>query len=257
MSDPRSNTQEAFSAGTAIIEPALVAHEVSRVFRTGAGDVHACTDVSLAVHPGELLVIRGKSGSGKTTLLNLLGGLDTPTSGAVIVGGTDLATLSDRERAELRRGRIGYVFQTFGLIPVLSAAENIEVPLRVRGTDPAERDARVAEMLDLVGLGDHAQQRPYELSGGQQQRVGLARSLVAAPDVLIADEPTGQLDSRTAATMMDLIQRIVVERNIAAVISTHDPLLVDRADNVAEMHDGRITPAGRSRGRHAAPIPAV
>ncbi|HRQ01213.1 MAG TPA: ATP-binding cassette domain-containing protein, partial [Terrimesophilobacter sp.] len=148
---------------TGPIEPILVADRVSRVFRTGAGEVHACTDVSLAVHPGELLVVRGKSGSGKTTLLNLLGGLDHPTSGTVIVGGVDLAALSDRKRAELRRGRIGYIFQTFGLIPVLSAAENVEVPLRIRGTDPAERNARVTEMLELVGLGDHAQQRPYEL----------------------------------------------------------------------------------------------
>src|SRR5690606_15573167 len=149
-----------------IIEPTLIANSVSRVFRTGAGKVHACTDVSLAVHPGELLVIRGKSGSGKTTLLNLLSGLDKPTTGTVTVGGVDLASLSDRGRAELRRGRIGYIFQTFGLIPVLSAAENVEVPLRIRGTDPGERDATVAEMLDLVGLGDHARQRPYELSGG-------------------------------------------------------------------------------------------
>lgn len=233
------------------IEPVLVADSVSRVFRTGAGYVHACTDVSLAVHPGELLVIRGKSGSGKTTLLNLLGGLDHPTTGAVLVGGVDLATLGDRGRADLRRGRIGYIFQTFGLIPVLSAAENVEVPLRIRGTDPGERESLVAEMLDLVGLGDHAQQRPYELSGGQQQRVGLARALVASPDILIADEPTGQLDSRTAATMMDLIQRIVVERSIAAVISTHDPLLVERADNVAEMHDGRLTAVPSRRGRHS------
>ncbi|HRQ01147.1 MAG TPA: ATP-binding cassette domain-containing protein, partial [Terrimesophilobacter sp.] len=124
-------------------------------------------------------------------------------------------------------------------------------PLRIRGIDPAERNARVAEMLELVGLGDHAQQRPYELSGGQQQRVGLARALVASPDILIADEPTGQLDSRTATAMMDLIQRIVVERDIAAVISTHDPLLVERADNVAEMHDGRLTAMPSRRGRHA------
>lgn len=234
-----------------VIHPTLVADSVSRVFRTGAGEVHACTDVSLAVHPGELLVVRGKSGSGKTTLLNLLGGLDSPTSGAVYVGGVDIATLGDRGRADLRRGRIGYIFQTFGLIPVLSAAENVEVPLRIRGVDPAERDRRVAEMLELVGLGPHAQQRPYELSGGQQQRVGLARALVASPDILIADEPTGQLDSRTAAGMMDLIQSIVTEREIAAVISTHDPLLVERAHNVAEMHDGRLTLVSARRGRHS------
>jgi putative ABC transport system ATP-binding protein len=168
IQSPRGHTGE--------FAPALRAESVSRIFGSGAREVHACTDVSLAVYPGELLVVRGKSGSGKTTLLNILGGLDRPTSGSVWLGDQEITGLSDTRLAELRRGRIGYVFQTFGLIPVLSAAENVEVPLRIRGTDPAERDARVAEMLELVGLADHAAQRPYELSGGQQQRVGLARA---------------------------------------------------------------------------------
>jgi putative ABC transport system ATP-binding protein len=237
--------------------PALWAENVSRTFTTGAGDVHACVDISIQVHAGELVVIRGKSGSGKTTLLNILGGLDRPTSGHVWVGDDDLTTLSDAKLAQVRRGQIGYVFQTFGLIPVLSAAENVEVPLRIRGTDPDEREILVADMLDLVGLGAHSAQRPYELSGGQQQRVGLARALVGEPDILIADEPTGQLDSRTAATMMDLIEDLVKVRGIAAVISTHDPLLVARAHNVLDLHDGRLVQHGASGGRHAAPVAAV
>jgi putative ABC transport system ATP-binding protein len=236
--------------------PALRAENVSRTFGTGAGEVHACTDISIEVHAGELLVVRGKSGSGKTTLLNILGGLDRPTSGTVWIGDQELTSLSDGKLAEVRRGRIGYVFQTFGLIPVLSAAENVEVPLRIRGMDPAERDRKVAGMLDLVGLGDHAAQRPYELSGGQQQRVGLARALVGEPDILLADEPTGQLDSRTAATMMDLIEELVKARGIAAVISTHDPLMVARAHNVVDLHDGRLAPQEGRSGRHAAPVPA-
>ena len=245
-------------AGDSGVEPApaLRAENVSRTFGSGAREVHACTDISLEVFSGELLVVRGKSGSGKTTLLNVLGGLDRPTSGRVWIGEKELTSLNDGKLAEVRRGRIGYVFQTFGLIPVLSAAENIEVPLRIRGMDPAERDTKVAEMLDLVGLADHAAQRPYELSGGQQQRVGLARALVGEPDILLADEPTGQLDSRTAATMMDLIEELVKVRGIAAVISTHDPLLVARAHNVVDLHDGRITSAEGRRGRHSAPLPA-
>lgn len=239
------------------IRPALQAESISRIFGTGAGEVHACTDISVEVHAGELLVVRGKSGSGKTTLLNILGGLDRPTSGTVWIGDQDLGALKDSRLAEVRRGKIGYVFQTFGLVPVLSAAENIEVPLRIRGTDPAEREKRVAEMLELVGLAEHAAQRPYELSGGQQQRVGLARALVGEPDILLADEPTGQLDSRTAAAMMDLIDEVVKAKGIAAIISTHDPLLVARAHNVVDLHDGRLAPRENRVGRHSAPLPTA
>ncbi len=235
---------------------ALRAENVTRTFGSGSREVHACTDISLEVHAGELMVVRGKSGSGKTTLLNILGGLDRPTSGKVWFGDQELTSLSDSKLAEARRGRIGYVFQTFGLIPVLSAAENIEVPLRIRGMDPSERNEKVAEMLELVGLSDHAAQRPYELSGGQQQRVGIARALVGEPKILLADEPTGQLDSRTAETMMDLIEQLVKQRNIAAVVSTHDPLLVARAHNVLDLHDGRLSLPEDRKGRHAAPVAA-
>jgi len=236
------------------VAPALRAENLTRVFRGRAGDVTACSAASLAVHSGELLVVRGPSGSGKTTLLNLLGGLDTPTTGSVWIGESDLTTLTENERVALRRAELGYVFQGFGLIPVFSAAENIEVPLRILGMDARERDARVAHLLELVGLADHGRQRPYELSGGQQQRVGLARALAAKPRILLADEPTGQLDSGTAATIMALIARLVHEEGIAAIVTTHDPLLMELADTLVEIHNGELgDPIHRAgTGRHAA-----
>lgn len=219
---------------------AVRAEALTRTFSTSAGEVHACVDIDIAAEPGELVVIRGASGAGKTTLLNLLGGLDRPTSGRVWIAGTEATALDEDALALLRREQLGFVFQSFGLIPVLSASENVELPLRIARVAAAERDARVAEALALVGLADHAAQRPGELSGGQQQRVGIARAIVARPRVLIADEPTGQLDSRTAATVMDLIGDLVHSQGIAAVVSTHDPLLVQRADRVVELHDGRV-----------------
>ena len=223
--------------------PVVRAASVGRVFRTGAGEVHACREVSLEVQAGELLVLRGPSGSGKTTLLNVLAGLDRPTTGKVWLGDDELTAMDEQALLEVRRSRIGYVFQTFGLIPVLSASENVEVPLRITRTDAAERDTRVAAMLELVGLGEHGAQRPYELSGGQQQRVGLARALVARPQILFADEPTGQLDSATAGAVMDLIGDLVHAAGVAAIGATHDPLLMSRADRVLELHDGRLVDA--------------
>ncbi|MCD2441737.1 ABC transporter ATP-binding protein [Agromyces sp. SYSU K20354] len=227
----------------------LRAESVSRVFEGRGGAVHAVDDVSLEVRPGELLVVTGRSGAGKTTLLNLLGGLDRPTSGRVVLGDDELSTLDEDALATVRRDRLGYVFQSFGLIPVLSAAENVEVPLRLARMDPAEREARVAESLELVGLAAHAAQRPYELSGGQQQRVGIARALAARPQVLLADEPTGQLDSGTAATVMDLIGELVHARGVSAVVTTHDAALVSRADRVLELHDGRVRAPDRGAPR--------
>ena len=225
-------------------EALLTADNVSRVFTTGAGDVHALTDVSMAAVRGELVVVRGPSGSGKTTLLNLLGGLDRPTSGRVMLGdGRELSALPEENVLAVRRTTIGYVFQSFGLSPVLSAAENVEIPLRLLEVAAAERDERVAAALDLVGLSGHVKQRPYELSGGQQQRVGIARALVADPQVLLADEPTGQLDSATATSIMDLLHDLTRSRGLAAVVSTHDPVLMARADRVVELHDGHLLPS--------------
>ena len=213
-------------------------------------ETHALADVSLEVRTGELVVVRGPSGSGKTTLLNLLGGLDRPTSGRVLLGDRDLTAASEDELVDVRRHELGYVFQAFALLPLLSAAENIEMPLRIRDTPVAERDARVTELLALVGLEAHANQRPPELSGGQQQRVGIARALANRPSLIIADEPTGQLDSGTAEEMMALLSALVHETGVAAIVSTHDPKMAAIADRVVELHDGRLR--SRAHGRHAA-----
>ena len=213
---------------------------LGRRYGSGQTAVEALADVDIEVRAGRLTVVRGPSGSGKTTLLNLLGGLDRPTSGRVLLGDDVLSELSEAELAAARRDRIGYVFQNFGLIPVLSAAENVEVPLRLRRMERGQRDERVAEVLELVGLTRHAGQRPGELSGGQQQRVGVARALVARPEVLIADEPTGQLDSETAERIMDLILEATRICGTATVVATHDPLLISRADEVLELRDGRV-----------------
>jgi putative ABC transport system ATP-binding protein len=215
---------------------------VTRVFPSAAGDVTAVKGVDLEIAAGELVVIRGRSGSGKTTLLTMLGGLDRPTTGRVELDGVDLASLGAGV-SDVLGVRISSVFQSFGLIGVLSAAENVEVPLRIRKVPAAERQQRVAAALAAVGLADHAAQRPAELSGGQQQRVGLARALVGDPSILLADEPTGPLDSETGATIMNLIAGFVHQRGMAAIVATHDPAMMARADRVIELHDGRLTAA--------------
>ncbi len=224
----------------ASVDPVVSARGLTRVFSTAAGEVRACDGVDLEARPGELVVVRGRSGSGKTTLLGLLGGLDRPTAGEVRVHGRNLAELSDEEVSQLRRGTLGYVFQSFGLLPMLSAAENVEVPLRALRTPPDERDERVAEVLELVGLGGHERQRPYELSGGQQQRVALARALAPRPEILLADEPTGQLDSETAFRVLDMIGELVDSQGIAAIVTTHFAPLMQRATRLLVMHDGRL-----------------
>ena len=228
-------------------EPLVVVENVSRVFGHGARQVHAVRGVSLAAYPGEVLAIRGRSGAGKTTLLNIIGGLDRPTSGRVLVAGKDVTAASGRQLLRMRRDTIGFVFQSFGLIPILSAAENVGVPMRLAKVRPAVRDERVAMLLELVGLGAHAAQRPYELSGGQQQRVAIARALANGPRLLIADEPTGQLDSETGRQIMDLIRAVVTARGTTAIVATHDAALLDLADRVIVLRDGQVAdpvPAG-------------
>ena len=208
----------------------------------GSGDrvVHAVRDVSFTAGRGELVAVRGRSGAGKTTLLNMIGGLDRPTGGTVEVAGHDVTAAGEAELLELRRTTIGFVFQSFGLIPILSAAENVSVPLRLNRRPAAERTERVAILLELVGLGGQAEQRPGELSGGQQQRVAVARALANDPPLLIADEPTGQLDSETGRSIMDLLRALVDARGMTALVATHDPSLIDRADRVLTLRDGRL-----------------
>ncbi|MET7481974.1 ABC transporter ATP-binding protein [Streptomyces sp. NPDC005538] len=206
----------------------------------GAAAVHALRGVSFEVPRGELVALKGRSGSGKTTLLNIVGGLDVPDQGRVTVDGQDLAGLGETGLLELRRDRVGFVFQSFGLIPILTAAENVGVPLRLRRADPREREARVELLLSLVGLADHAAQRPGELSGGQQQRVAIARALANNPALLVADEPTGQLDAETGHAVMELLRAVVRSENVTALVATHDTTLLDLADRVLELSDGEI-----------------
>ncbi|PJJ71895.1 putative ABC transport system ATP-binding protein [Diaminobutyricimonas aerilata] len=216
-------------------EPVLRAIGVRRVYGDGTAAVTALDGVDLDLHPGEFVVLRGRSGAGKSTLLAILSGLDAPTAGRVELNGRPVA-----DADAVRRGRVASVFQSFALIPVLSASENVEVPLRVRRVRPDERRRRVAEALAAVGLAGHALQRPAELSGGQQQRVGIARAIVGRPSVLLADEPTGQLDSETGRSVVDLLVRLVHERSMSALVATHDPSVAERADRVVEIRDGRL-----------------
>ncbi|OZB89403.1 MAG: ABC transporter [Microbacterium sp. 14-71-5] len=219
---------------------AVAVHGVRRTFGAGRYTVHAVDDVTFDVAPGELVALVGRSGSGKTTLLNLVGGLDRPDAGSVSVGGVDVTALDEAGLVRLRRDTVAFVFQTFGLIPVLTAAENVGVPLRLRGLPVADRERRVQLLLQLVGLADHAAQRPTELSGGQQQRVAIARALAVSPRLLIADEPTGQLDIETGLSVMALIRAVVEAEGMTAIVSTHDPVMIALADRSVRLVDGRV-----------------
>ncbi|RFC71813.1 ABC transporter ATP-binding protein [Streptomyces sp. AcE210] len=245
-------------AGTAVLDqggggPMVVIEDLHRSYGTGAAAVHALRGVSFEVPRGELVALKGRSGSGKTTLLNLVGGLDEPDGGRITVDGQDLSGLGENGLLELRRDRIGFIFQSFGLIPILSAAENVGVPMRLRKADPREREERVELLLALVGLADHARQRPGELSGGQQQRVAIARALANRPALLIADEPTGQLDAETGLAVMELLRAVVRSEHVTALVATHDAALLDLADRVLELRDGEITEitaSGATSGQH-------
>jgi putative ABC transport system ATP-binding protein len=231
-------------AGVALGTVSLMveAREITRTFGHGVTAVHAVRGASFTIGRGQLVALIGRSGSGKTTLLNIVGGLDTPTSGQVLVGGQDVSAMPARERTLLRRSTVSFIFQSFGLIPMLTAAENVGIPLRIAGTPRGQRDDRVALLLSVVGLDQHAAQRPGELSGGQQQRVAIARALAVQPQLLIADEPTGQLDSETGRQIMRLLRTVVTGEGITALVATHDPALLDLADTVLTLDDGHLTP---------------
>lgn len=221
-------------------DPVISARGLTRIFGSGSASVIAVNDVSLDVMPGETLAFMGRSGSGKTTLLNLLSGLDKPTSGDVLFQGNDLASFSESGLVELRRHKISFIFQSFGLMPLLSAQENVELPLHLSGLGWRERRRRAQEALELVGLRSRARHRPYELSGGEQQRASIARALVTGPEVMFADEPTGELDSTTAATIAAILRDISVKRGTTVLIATHDPTLASGADRTLELVDGAL-----------------
>ena len=222
------------------VTAALAAESVVREFGEGESAVRAVNEVTVTISPGEFVALVGRSGSGKTTLLNLLAGLDRPSSGKVWFEGRELSQMPERDLVGLRRERIGFVFQSFGLIPLLSAFENVELPLHIAGVSWRDRRRRANEALDLVGLTGRSGHRPYELSGGEQQRVAIARALVADPSVLFADEPTGELDSVTGQTIGGIMRDIGASRGVTVVTATHDLMLADMADRRLQMADGRI-----------------
>ncbi|MCD6520097.1 MAG: ABC transporter ATP-binding protein [Anaerolineae bacterium] len=220
--------------------PVVKSVEITRTYRVDSTEVHALRGVNLEVFAGEFVALMGRSGSGKTTLLNILGGLDHPTTGQVFLYGRDISGLSDRELTELRRHHIGFVFQSFALMPTMSAYENVELPLRMAGVGHRERRQRAMECLELVGLTRWAKHRPQEMSGGQQQRVAIARALVNRPGLILADEPTGELDSTTGRSIMELFRNIAKEEGIAIIMASHDPTVEEYVDYTFRMADGRI-----------------
>jgi putative ABC transport system ATP-binding protein len=235
-----------------VVEQPIAASEaLEREYEVGSGVVHALQGVSLRIDRGRLTVIHGRSGSGKTTLLNMIGGLDRPTRGQVWVDGAEVSAMGEEELVRMRREKIGFVFQAFGLVPILSAAENVEVPLLLQNTAADVPAERVAELLELVGLAGRSRHRPYELSGGEQQRVAIVRALANRPKLLIADEPTGQLDSANARTIMEVVRGLVRSEGVSAIVATHDPLLLDIADRVVELRDGRVV-SSNGAGKAAA-----
>ncbi len=214
---------------------------VSKVYNPKTIPVHALRGVDLTVEPGEFTAIVGPSGSGKTTLLNIIGGLDRPTEGYVEVNGKDISKFNDNQLIDFRKDNIGFVFQAYNLIPVLTAKENVEFVMLLQKRDKAERDARAEELLTAVGLNDQMDRRPAQLSGGQQQRVAVARALAPKPTFVLADEPTANLDSKSTANLLDIMARLNQEEGITFVFSTHDQRVIDRARRVVTLVDGQVS----------------
>ena len=214
--------------------------KVSKIYPQGKLEVQALSDIDLTVDTGGFIALAGPSGSGKTTLLNLIGGLDRPDSGTIQVAHRDYADLNSSQMADLRLHQIGFIFQAYNLIPVLSAQENVEYVMLLQGIPSSERSKRAREMLDIVGLADKYDRRPAELSGGQQQRVAVARAIVSNPSIVLADEPTANLDSKTGESLLQLMQRMNRERSVTFIFSTHDSMVMDFARRIVMIRDGRI-----------------
>ena len=218
----------------------ITTKNLSRHFQDGENIIKAVDDVSLNIEAGEFTAIIGPSGSGKSTLLNLLGGLDNPTSGAVELSGTDIAKMSGSALSDFRRDHIGFIFQSYNLIPVLSAEENIEYIMLLQGVDTATRKKRVREMLHVVGLEGLGDRRPSHLSGGQQQRVAIARAMASHPDIILADEPTANLDSKTGIALLEVMKSLNEDRGMTFIFSTHDNKIMDRARRLVHVLDGKV-----------------
>ena len=221
-------------------EPAIQVKNIYKIFRVGNEKVRALNGVDLTIYKGEFCAIVGTSGSGKSTMLNMLAGLEKPTKGEVIVAGEHLEKMNENQLVKFRREHVGFIFQSFNLLGTMNAIENVALPLTFRGVDKKIREAKAVEMLELVGLSKHMKHRPNEMSGGQQQRVGVARALVLDPEIIFADEPTGNLDSKTSAEVLGLMRKVVTEKNQTMVMVTHDNHLAGFADRIFHIIDGKI-----------------
>lgn len=221
-------------------EPVIQVKNLYKIFRVGNSKVRALNGVDLTIYRGEFCAIVGTSGSGKSTMLNMLAGLEKPTKGEVIVAGEHLENMTENQLVRFRREKVGFIFQSFNLLGTMNAVENVALPLTFRGVDKKVREEKASKMLDLVGLSKHKKHRPNEMSGGQQQRVGVARALVLDPEIIFADEPTGNLDSHTSEDVLKLMRKVVQEKNQTLVMVTHDNHLAGFADRVFHIIDGKI-----------------
>lgn len=234
-------------ADSLTVSPLVRTENLTRVYRVGSREVRALQGVDLAVGPGQFVALRGRSGSGKTTLLNCIGGLDRPSAGQVWLEGKDLTRMSEWRRVRLRRHRIGFIFQSYALLPTYSAWENVDLMLRLSGMGRRARRRRVDHVLQLVGLLKWAGHRPFELSGGQQQRLAIARALSTRPALILADEPTGELDSATGQRILELLRQVVDHESTTLLLATHDLTVDLYADQVYHLEDGRIAEASSMR----------
>ena len=221
-------------------KPLLELVNVSKSYVSESEEINPLRGINLRIYEGQFIAVVGRSGSGKTTLLNVMAGLDKPTIGDILIQGSSMTAMDEKSLTEIRRTTIGFIFQSFGLLPLLSAFENVELPLRISGVEHNERFNRTKEALEIVGLNPRSNHRPYELSGGEQQRVSIARAIVTKPAIILADEPTGELDSTNAKSIFGLFKDMVVERGMTIIAATHDSSLLSMADEVKEIRDGDL-----------------
>ena len=222
-------------------DKAIATQDVGRVYASDSGDIHALRGINIEVGRGQFVALRGRSGSGKTTLLNCLGGLDNPTTGRIWIQGIDISTMDEAARTAWRRERIGFVFQQMGLLSSFSAYENLDVMARLGGLPRGDRRKRILDSLERVDLLDYYDHRPYEMSGGQQQRIAIARALVTSPDLILADEPTSELDSETTHQVLAVLQDFVRKKGTSILLSSHDPIVDEYADRIITLRDGQIS----------------